>query len=205
MNLKPKKTTFNPKALVYRRFSRIERSRENLVAYDCIGNDSSHNYFIFDTEKGFVSISNEVFSTATKVIQVTAASQIFQYQDKYYQWRTIQKVWLALSILPSDYTTLAQTGWSNMGKYQMNAYYFVGSVDFIITGEVAGTKTQPIKGQIMDLESMNIKYYNDKIIMSEEDLVVVNGKLYSVESPDYSIKHMPRPYKIYYATLNSVL
>ena len=205
MNLKPKKTTFNTPALVYRRFSRIERSRENLIAYNCLGYPNSHYYFVFDTEKGFVSISSEVYSTATKVISVTSSTQIFQYQNKYYQWNTIQKKWIESDTLPIGYTTLAQTGWSNMGKYQMNAYYFVGQVDFIITGEVAGTKTQPIKGIIMDLESMNIKYYNDDIVIGEEDLVVVDGKLYSAESPDFAIKHMPRPYIIRYVTLNSIL
>ena len=57
----------------------------------------------------------------------------------------------------------------------------------------------------MPLQSMNIKYYDDGLTLDQEDLVVVNGALYTVENPDYSIKHMPRPYKIYYATLNSIM
>jgi hypothetical protein len=52
---------------------------------------------------------------------------------------------------------------------------------------------------------MNIKHYNDDIKLSVDDLVVVEGRLYSVENPETVYKQQPKKYSIYFATLNSVL
>ena len=210
MNIKPKKTTFNPKALVYRRISKIESSLQESIVYKCLqDNGVAYQYFIFDKDKNeFAEIYDIGHLNAKEYRVVTSQYQVFKSNNTYFHWNTTinpKNTWVATDTLPQNYTTLADAGFSNIGKYQMNAYYFVGQIDYIITGEVAGTKTQPIKGIIMDLESMNIKYYNDDIVIGEEDLVVVGGKLFSAESPDYSIKHMPRPYTIRYVTLNSIL
>lgn len=213
MFIKPKKTTFNAPALVYRRFSRIERSRQNAIVYKCEKNvTGTYSWFVFDAElQTFTEILEEDVN-AKEIVMVTSNSVIYQSGENYFYWNntinttaTPINTWVKTQTLPNTYTTLKDAGYSNIGRYQMNAYYFVGQVDYIITGEVAGTKTQPIKGNIMDLQSMNIKYYNDDIIIGEEDLVVVDGALFSAESPDYSIKHMPRPYTIRYVTLNSIL
>lgn len=203
--LKPRKTTFNPKLAVYRRFTRIEKSLSLKILFKCPKQNSNFDYFAFDYDnQHFVKVNDNVPSNV-QLVTITSSSQIFQSGTNYFYWDTVHYKWQKTTTLPVGYTSLANAGFSNIGRYQTNTYYFVGSIDYIITGEVAGTKTQPIKGNIMPLTSMNIKYYDDYLNLDEEDLVVVDGHLYSVESPDYSIKHSPRPYKIYYATLNSIL
>lgn len=94
---------------------------------------------------------------------------------------------------------------ANVGKYQFNQYYFTGSFDFTIMGDTEGNTIQPVKGLITPLKTFNIKYYSDYANLSPDDLVVINNGLYSVESPDCSVKWQPRPLRIYYATLNNIL
>lgn len=214
MNIKPKKTTFNSPALVYRRVTRTFSALSYLNVYKCENHNGDLLYFVFDKDEvDFVEI--ELPELEHELIVVgTSSTMVFTTKDQngkiyYFYWNSIANnnngAWVKSETIPESYTTLRQAGFANIGKYQTNAYVYVGQVDYIITGEVAGTKTQHIKGLIMPLQSMNIKYYDDSCVIDEEDLVVVNGALYSAESPDYSIKHMPRPYKIYYVTLNSIL
>ena len=205
--LKPKKTTFNEPALVYRRFTRLESSRQLSVVYKCADIYGQYSYWVFDREKLYFSKLDSVDDLInTSYIVVNDGTQVFQYGNYYYYWDKPTTYWVRTQNLPQNYVTLEGTGYSNIGtKYQTNQFYCVGQIHYIITGEVSGTKTQPIKGVIMPLQSMNIKYYDDGLTLDQEDLVVVNGALYTVENPDYSIKHMPRPYKIYYATLNSIM
>ena len=87
----------------------------------------------------------------------------------------------------------------------MNKYYYVGSFDFMIKGSVEGTTAQFIKGNILPLSSMNIKYFTDDITINHDDLVVVDKRLFSVEDTEMDIKYNPKPYKVYFATLNSIL
>lgn len=94
---------------------------------------------------------------------------------------------------------------ANIGKYQFNQYYFTGSFDFTIMGDTEGSTIQPVKGLITPLKTFNIKYYSDYANLSPDDLVVVDGGLFSVANPDCSVKWQPRPLRIYYATLNNIL
>ena len=48
-------------------------------------------------------------------------------------------------------------------------------------------------------------HFNDDIKLSVDDLVVVDGHLYSVENPETIIKQQPKPFNIYFATLNNIL
>lgn len=98
-----------------------------------------------------------------------------------------------------------QLEFGDIGKYQTNNYYFVGSFDYMVTGNIEQSNTQYLKGNIMPLTSLNIKHYNDSIDIRQDDLVVVNHHLYSVESPSKSHLHFPKDYYVYYATLNSIL
>ena len=220
--LKPKKTTFNPRALVYRRVNKVGYSLSSECLYQCQNTTATLN-FMFDSSKlEFVEVtqvqptySNELNSNRYKTIVVNQnANMIFSAKDSagktwYFHWaysaNSGKGAWVKTETLPAGYTSLASAGYANTGKYIMNRYVYVGAIDYIITGEVAGTKTQPIKGLVMPLTSMNIKYYDDFLQLDEEDLVVIDHNLYSVESPDYAQKHSPRAYKIYYATLNSIL
>ena len=98
-----------------------------------------------------------------------------------------------------------QLEFGDIGKYQTNNYYYVGSFDYMVTGNIEQSNTQYLKGNIMPLTSLNIKHYNDSIDIRQDDLVVVNHHLYSVESPSKTHLHFPKDYYVYYATLNSIL
>ena len=94
---------------------------------------------------------------------------------------------------------------NNVGKYQTNKYYFVGSIDYMIKGSIEGTTTQYIKGNIIPLTSLNIRYFNDYIKLSPDDLIVIDKHLFSVENVEDVIKRQPKKFAIHFATLNSIL
>ena len=100
------------------------------------------------------------------------------------------------NFLPVQYGTI--------GKYQTNAYCLERSFQFTIKGSIAGGTTQFVKGNIVELTNITIKYYDDSVNMSPDDLVVINGRLFSVEDPLMDRKMNPRPFRIYTATLNSI-
>ena len=102
-------------------------------------------------------------------------------------------------------TTLLSATFNNIAKYQTNKYYYVGSFDYMIKGSVGGTTTQYIKGNIIPLTSLNIKYFDDSINLAVDDLVVIDKKLYAVENPEIVKKMQPKAFNIYFATLNSIL
>ena len=92
----------------------------------------------------------------------------------------------------------------NIGRYQANNYYLAGSFDYMIRGSIGSSDTQPIKGNIMHLRSLEIKYFDDNIHIDHDDLVVIDGRLYGVEELSYDIKRLPKPYTVYFATLNNI-
>lgn len=94
---------------------------------------------------------------------------------------------------------------SSIAKYQKNAYYYAGSFQFMIRGSIEGTTTQYLKGNIAPLTSMNIKYFDDTIALNVDDLLVIDGRLYSIENQDTDIKYQPRKYLVHFATINSIL
>lgn len=108
------------------------------------------------------------------------------------------------AIFTSDIELLSGT-FNNVAKYQTNKYYFSGSFDYVIKGSIEGTTAQYIKGNIIPLTSLNIMHYDDSIDLSTDDLVVIDGHLYSIENPETTIKQQPKPFKIHFATLNSIL
>lgn len=90
-------------------------------------------------------------------------------------------------------------------KYQLNKYYYIGCFSFMYKGDIESTITQPIKGNILPLTSLNIKYYDDSIDLKDGDFVVIDNRLYSVENPTTTYKLQPKRYAIHFATLNSVV
>lgn len=198
MKLKPKSTVHNPLALVFRRFTVINESFTVENIYMTV---ADNKYWIFDNQKlSFIEVDNAVISTSTKVTNVFNYN-VLQYQKLYFKyngasWESIEDI-SGLTLLSALY--------NNVGKYQTNKYYFSGSFDYMIKGSIEGTTSQYIKGNILPLTSLNIKYFDDDISLSVDDLVVIDGKLYSVEDPETTIKQQPKPFKIYFATLNSIL
>lgn len=198
MKLKPKSTVHNPLALVFRRFTVINESFTVENIYMTV---ADNKYWVFDNQKlSFIEVDNAVISTSTKVTNVFNYN-VLQYQKLYFKyngasWERIEDI-SGLTLLSALY--------NNVGKYQTNKYYFSGSFDYMIKGSIEGTTSQYIKGNILPLTSLNIKYFDDDISLSVDDLVVIEGKLYSVEDPETTIKQQPKPFKIYFATLNSIL
>lgn len=198
MKLKPKSTVHNPLALVFRRFTVINESFTVENIYMTV---ADNKYWIFDNQKlSFIEVDNAIISASTKVTNVFNYN-VLQYQKLYFKyngasWESIEDI-SGLTLLSALY--------NNVGKYQTNKYYFSGSFDYMIKGSIEGTTSQYIKGNILPLTSLNIKYFDDDISLSVDDLVVIEGKLYSVEDPETTIKQQPKPFKIYFATLNSIL
>ena len=198
MKLKPKSTVHNPLALVFRRFTVIN---ESVTVENIYMTVADNKYWIFDNQKlSFIEVDNAIISASTKVTNVFNYN-VLQYQKLYFKyngtsWESIEDI-SGLTLLSALY--------NNVGKYQTNKYYFSGSFDYMIKGSIEGTTSQYIKGNILPLTSLNIKYFDDDISLSVDDLVVIEGKLYSVEDPETTIKQQPKPFKIYFATLNSIL
>lgn len=198
MKLKPKSTVHNPLALVFRRFTVINESFTVENIYMTV---ADNKYWVFDNQKlSFIEVNNAIISASTKVTNVFNYN-VLQYQKLYFKyngasWESIEDI-SGLTLLSALY--------NNVGKYQTNKYYFSGSFDYMIKGSIEGTTSQYIKGNILPLTSLNIKYFDDDISLSVDDLVVIDGKLYSVEDPETTIKQQPKPFKIYFATLNSIL
>lgn len=198
MKLKPKSTVHNPLALVFRRFTVINESFTVENIYMTV---ADNKYWVFDNQKlSFIEVGNAVISTSTKVTNVFNYN-VLQYQKLYFKYNGAS--WVSIEDISG--LTLLSALYNNVGKYQTNKYYFSGSFDYMIKGSIEGTTSQYIKGNILPLTSLNIKYFDDDISLSVDDLVVIDGKLYSVEDPETTIKQQPKPFKIYFATLNSIL
>lgn len=201
MKLKPKNTVHNIRALQYKRFIGLEKSSSLSMAYKTT---SDEKYWTFDNlELKFTQVDGSSFQNNINVIAVENYNTILQYQKTYFRYNGSD--WEEITDLSESGIILLSAKYNNIAKYQTNKYYYVGSFDFMIKGSIEGTTSQYIKGNIIPLTSLNIKYFDDDISLSVDDLVVVNNKLYSVENPETTIKQMPSPFKVYFATLNSIL
>lgn len=200
MKLKPKSTVFNPRALLYKRFISLEKSVNPNYVYNTV---SDGYLWTFDNvEMKFFRLDISLLPNNAIATRVEDFTSVLQYKDKYFRYTGV--AWQEISTLEQGITLLSAR-FNNIAKYQTNKYYFVGSFDFMIKGSIEGTTAQYIKGNIIPLTSLNIKHFDDDITLSPDDLVVVDGHLYSVENPETNIKQQPRPYKVYFATLNSIL
>ena len=203
MRLKPKSTVKNPLALQYKRFIGLEKSINLQTIYKTTINNKSLFWSFDNLTLTFSQIESSLIPSTSKIVQITPFTSILQYQDNYFRYNDALG-WQKVEDLGQN-TTLLSAGFNNIGKYQTNKYYFVGSFDYIIKGSISGTTTQYVKGNIIPLTSLNIKFFSDDIELTQDDLVVIDGRLYSVENPETTIKQQPKPFKIHFATLNSIL
>ena len=200
MRLKPKSTTQNPRALLYKRFIGLEKSVSLNIVYNTV---SDGLFWTFDNQTlTFTQLASEMLPQGAKLVQIQDFSSVLQYQDTLFRYNGLE--WQKITET-SGGITLLNASFNNIARYQTNKYYYVGSFDFVLKGSVEGTTAQYIKGNIIPLTSFNIKHYDDDINLSTDDLVVVGGRLYSVENPETTIKQQPKPFKIYFATLNNIL
>lgn len=200
MKLKPKSTTRNPKALHYKRFIGLEKSVSTKTVYKTV---SDNLFWTFDsTTLTFTKLDTDLVPLSATTL-VENATTILQYLGTYFRYTGTQ--WQTITNLPSSGITLLSATFNNIAKYQMNKYYYVGSFDYMIKGSIEGTTAQYIKGNIIPLSAINIKYFDDDTNLAPDDLVVIDKRLFSVENPETVIKQQPKPYNIYFATLNSIL
>ena len=205
MYLKPKKSNLNPRALVYKRYTHLETSLGILTIFCCKNTQNAYDYFIFDKDEAdFVKVDLDTLPDAKQIYTITSDSQVFTFNGFYYVWKLLSH-WEKSETLPQTYTTLQETGFNNIGKYKTNQYLYHCSFDYVVKGSIVGTRTQTIKGAITPLTSLNIQYYDDFVDLEVGDLVVVGNQLFSVENPETDTKHLPKDYKIYSVTLNSIL
>ena len=203
MRMKFKSTTKNTKALLYKRFIGLQASKNINIVYNTVEDGL---FWTFDNETltfSKLEKAEEEFSDTTKIVKIPDTKTVVQYQTTYFHYIHFQ--WETITDLNAEGITLLSASFNNIGRYQTNKYYYAGSFDFMVKGSIEGTTTQFIKGNIIPLTSINIKHFNDDIVLTEDDLVVIDKHLYSVENPETDIKHQPKDYNIYFATLNSIL
>lgn len=210
MRLKPKSTVKNPKALVYKRFIGHKKSINLATVYYTI---YDQKYWTFDCDTLTFSLLDSSLVPSLEAINriVVGTYEIVVYMGNYFKYINTAEIgetpiyqWTKIEDISENAPLLSAT-FNNIAKYQTNKYYFVGSFDYMIKGSVEGTTTQYIKGNIIPLTSLNIRYFCDDIELSEDDLVVIDKHLFSVENPSTNIKQMPKAFKIHFATLNSIL
>lgn len=205
--MKPKSTVHNKKALIYKRFIGLEKSVNLAVIYKTIDN----KYWTFDCDNlTFSEIATSLIPQTSTIREISNSNTYLSYQDKYFAYVNTAEIgedpiyeWSQVQL--SEGKTLLSATFNNIGKYQTNKYYYAGSFDYMIKGSIEGTTSQFIKGNIIPLTSLNIKYFNDYANLNVDDLVVIGEKLYAVENPETVQKMQPRPFKIYFATLNAIL
>lgn len=195
MKMKFKSTAKLPKGLLYRRFIGLEKSTNLTIVYKT----DDGKFWTFDNETLTFS---QTPKAEGEIVIVETNKTILKYQSTYFKYNGT--AWETLTELPEN-VVLLNASFNNIGRYQTNKYYYVGSFDFMIKGAVEGTTAQFIKGNIIPLSSMNIKYFTDDITINHDDLVVVDKRLFSVENTEMDIKYNPKPYKVYFATLNNIL
>lgn len=199
MILKAKSLAGQQRAYLYKRFIAIENSAVLNTAYKTEDNI----YWYFDNKiEDFVKIDNLPNMSNVQIIDVSNGKTILQYNQYYYRYLNFK--WEKVTELGDD-VVLLSAKYSNIGRYQTCKYYYVTSFNYVTSGTISNTTTQYLRGNVFDLQVLNIKYYNDYVDLKAEDLIVIGNRLYSVENPETSIKLQPRIYKIYYATLNSIL
>lgn len=197
MKFKPRTTVCLPRAMVYKRFTNINRSFTGKTLYKTL---ADNKFWIFDAENTqFLEILQENMPQNPEIVQVTTNITIIKFENLLFKysgtkWETVESTQL---------TTL-DAKFGNIAKYQTNKYYYSATFDYMIRGSVEGATTQYIKGNIIPLTSFNIKYFDD-VGLNVDDLVVIDGRLYSVENPETEHKYSPKDYLVFFATLNNIL
>lgn len=200
MKLKPRTTMLNTRGAVYKRYTQIERSVSDNIYYTI----QDKKYWVFSLDKlTFIEIGSNFDYSGKIIISVPNdnGNTRFQYLNKSYRY-THATGWVSETI---SFDLAEKVKVATIGTYQINKYYYFGSFDYTIKGSITGSKTQYIKGHITPTISMNIKHYNDYIDLQPDDLVVIDNRLFAVESVEEDHKHQPKDFTIHYAILNNIL
>lgn len=230
--LKPKTSVQNMRAMHYKRYTNIEVSNTvNVVYVGAYGDywvfDKSTLYFVNIPKK-------DINKNTAKIISIQNVLNRFRYGDLEFSYNYPRKYkefteenpaefydatdfWEVIDVrenlkyyqqgitiedlLKNNY----QLQSSSIGKYQINQYYYNGSFDFMIRGDIEKAEVQYIKGLITPTTSFEIRTFDDSVKLDHDDLVVIDGRLYAIESVSVTQKRVPKKFNIYYATLTSIL
>ena len=156
---------------------------------------------IINNMRGFIEIREDEKGTAQEV-QILY-NRAFSYNDKYYKYNVATKKIEKKDNNDSLYVDTIKDS-PNIGKYQLNKYYYASSFQFTINGDIEESVIQSIKGLMSPLTSLTIKTYSD-IDIKADDLVVINKRLYHIESVSKTVKRMPKAFVITTLIINSIL
>lgn len=196
MYLKPKGTTKNPRAMLYRRFTALEDSYTKKVLYFT----EDKKYWLFDAQNNSFVETNQ--KDINSIVYNVESDKVCFYFNHVFWYYTGSEWAIAIPGITID---LLKSSFGNVAKYQTNKYYFVGSFDFMIKGSVDGSTIQYIKGLITPQSSLNVRTFDDTIEIRPDDLVVIDGSLFAVENLQVNYKRMPKKFGVYYMTLNNIL
>lgn len=211
MRLKPKSSVKNPRALLYRRYTDIANATTTKAFYKTT---IDNKFWVFNITD-FIEVPAETVSSISDktIVEVDSAvggttPTLLKFETNIWKYMvepgTPPTIFGWTRISSADTPPLsAQFG--SIARYQLNKYYYVGSFDYMIRGSVEGSETQPLSGLITPLTSFEIKTFDDTLQIDHDDLIVIDGHLYSVEALTAEVKRMPKPFVIHFATLNSVL
>jgi len=99
---------------------------------------------------------------------------------------------------------LLENTYQNLSNYETNKYYYMGSYGYIRNDDINNEHAQFIKGNIVNQETRTIRWDIDNIPIEEDDLVVLEGKIYQVGTVTTVFKNRLTYYKSYVATLISL-
>ena len=194
MLLKPRNTVFNERAKVYKRFLSIDEVRNKRVIYRTPDN----KFWMFNSVS--LDFDETTAPTEPNIKKIYISDETLEYRDKYYSYGV--SGW---EVRNSGNYKLLSMEFGNTARFQANKYYFVGTMDYIIKGAIEGNATQWIKGNALPLNSFNIQYFDDELILCKDDLVVIGTRLFEVEDTEVVQKRQPKPYYVYSSTLNNIL
>lgn len=93
-----------------------------------------------------------------------------------------------------------------ISKYDTNNYVEYKMFDYNITSKIDIAEVQYLKGLMVEEITFDIRYTNDDLgLLHNDDLVVVDNRLYQVINPQKIMRRLPKPYYIYTCTLKSIL
>lgn len=185
-------TTQNPRALLYRQFIDIVST----MSLKCYYNTTDNKYWLFDNANlSFIEVKYDNKGE----VEIVSPDSVLKYLDKCFKYSSANG-WQEVNL-----TATLSLKFANIGKWQMNKYYYTCSFDYIKKGAIDDTLIQPIKGNMFPLQTVEIQYYNDFVHLKPSDLVVIGKHLFSVESVSIDEKKQPKDFRIYNARLNSIL
>lgn len=93
-----------------------------------------------------------------------------------------------------------------ISKYDTNNYVKYKTFDYSITSKIDIAEVQYLRGLMAEEITFDIRYTNDDLgLLHNDDLVVIDNRLYQVINPQKIMRRLPKPYYIYTCTLKSIL